>query len=109
MRDKNGWHVEWEDVRQLCAEGKSQLDPTMFPPTSDAGLPLALCMRFLPHAQNTGGFFVAVLEKTRECTDLDMPTSEHRGRKKGRNVRTSLTGRGPGSVTRADVGAPEVL
>ena len=79
----------------MCAEGKSQLDPTMFPPSADAGLQMERCMRFLPHAQNTGGFFVAVLEKTRECTDLDVPTSDHRGKKKGRKVRPQLPGAAP--------------
>lgn len=88
VKDKGGWHEAWEDVRESVAEGKAQLDPTMFPPAADAGLPLERCMRFLPHHQDTGGFFVAVLEKVRECADLDVPTMEHRGKgKKGKQVR----------------------
>lgn len=90
VKDKTGWHEEWEAVRERVAEGKAtQLDPTMFPPPASANLPLHLCMRFLPHHQDTGGFFVAVLEKTRECADLVVPTQEHRGKgKRGKKVRT---------------------
>ena len=41
----------------------AKLDPTMFPDAQSDAFPLARCMRFLPHHQDTGGFFVAVLEK----------------------------------------------
>lgn len=91
VRDKGGWHEEWEAVRERVAEGKAQLDPSMFPPPTSADLPLHLCMRFLPHHQDTGGFFVAVLEKTRECADLEVPTQDHRGKgKRGKKVRLLL-------------------
>lgn len=46
--------------------------------------PLELCMRFLPHHQDTGGFFVAVLEKVSECTDLVVPRNAQRAAKAGR-------------------------
>ncbi|OQS01530.1 tRNA (cytosine-5-)-methyltransferase NSUN2-like protein [Achlya hypogyna] len=42
-----------------------RLTRSMFPP-ADAGYGLHKCMRFLPHDQNTGGFFVAVLQKNAE-------------------------------------------
>lgn len=40
----------------------------MFPPPPEEAdeYPLQYCMRFLPHDQNTGGFFVAVFEKVSE-------------------------------------------
>lgn len=40
----------------------------MFPPSPEeaAGLPLERTMRFLPHHADTGGFFVAVLQKVGE-------------------------------------------
>ncbi|XP_059469465.1 tRNA (cytosine(34)-C(5))-methyltransferase [Neocloeon triangulifer] len=43
----------------------TQLRPHLFPPSEEAakGLHLERCLRILPHLQNTGGFFVAVLEK----------------------------------------------
>lgn len=82
VMDKQGWHTAWEDVRERVAAGRGNLDPTMFPPEGDP-LPLEHCMRFLPHHQDTGGFFVAVLRKVRECADLEVPNMDHRG-KKGR-------------------------
>lgn len=65
VRDRERWYTTWE-------EGKEgfKLDPTMFPDEQSDAMPLHLCMRFLPHHQNTGGFFVAVLKKVR---DLDGP------------------------------------
>ena len=51
-------------------EGK-KLCETMFPPTEDEKREFHLerCMRFLPHLMDTGGFFVAVLEKTKPLDD----------------------------------------
>eukprot|EP00975_Prorocentrum_lima_P027602 5801399-Prorocentrum_lima.AAC.1 len=45
---------------------RAKLSPSMFPPTAEEAenMHLELCMRFLPHDLDTGGFFVAVLEKT---------------------------------------------
>lgn len=41
----------------------SNIRPSMFPPPNVSELHLERCMRVLPHDQNTGGFFIAVLEK----------------------------------------------
>ncbi|XP_055694832.1 tRNA (cytosine(34)-C(5))-methyltransferase [Lutzomyia longipalpis] len=41
------------------------LRPQMFPPEDVEQFHLERCMRILPHHQDTGGFFVAVLVKTR--------------------------------------------
>jgi len=43
----------------------SRLVESMFPPTEGecADLPLERCMRMYPHMQDTGGFFITVLEK----------------------------------------------
>ena len=40
-----------------------RVEPSFFPSAEKAQLPLHRCMRFLPHHQDTGGFFVAVLQK----------------------------------------------
>ena len=44
---------------------QTQIRPSMFPPAPEvaAGLGLDKCLRLLPHHNNTGGFFVALLEK----------------------------------------------
>jgi len=48
---------------------QAQIRPYMFPPppTMAASMCLTRCVRVLPHKQNTGGFFVALLQKTGAC------------------------------------------
>lgn len=55
------WYDSWEQARSTGFK----LDPSMFPTPEKAALPLERCMRFLPHHQDTGGFFVCVLRKVR--------------------------------------------
>ncbi|KAL1985860.1 hypothetical protein VTN96DRAFT_7352 [Rasamsonia emersonii] len=60
----NSWK-EVEEYRQNNGiEGLGRLTEGMFTP--DADLPLERCMRIYPHLQDTGGFFIAVLEKKSE-------------------------------------------
>jgi len=47
--------------------GRTQLRPNMFPPPEVAQLGLEKAVRLLPHHQNTGGFFIALLEKVSLC------------------------------------------
>lgn len=61
----------WKEVEeQRYHEGiehLGRLAESMFPATGgDADLPLERCMRIYPHLQDTGGFFITVLEKTSE-------------------------------------------
>ncbi|XP_037655082.1 RNA cytosine C(5)-methyltransferase NSUN2 isoform X2 [Choloepus didactylus] len=63
MTKDGQWFASWDDVPQ---SRHTQIRPTMFPPKDPAKLQamnLARCLRILPHHQNTGGFFVAVLVK----------------------------------------------
>jgi len=57
----------WEEVPEKLAQ--TQLRPSMFPPTPEVAATLGLdrCLRLLPHHQNTGGFFLALLEKVSLC------------------------------------------
>ena len=57
------WYSSWDEAKDKCYK----LDPSMFPSPSKAKLPMERCMRFLPHHQDTGGFFVCVLRKVRLC------------------------------------------
>ncbi|KAF0871423.1 NSUN2 methyltransferase, partial [Crocuta crocuta] len=63
MTKDGQWFSEWEAV----PHGRhTQIRPTMFPPSDPEKLQamhLERCLRILPHHQNTGGFFVAVLVK----------------------------------------------
>ena len=61
----------WEEVSKFAEESNEGVIPgrvlqTMFPPPADsncAELPLDRCMRVYPHFQDTGAFFITVLEK----------------------------------------------
>jgi len=49
----------FDDVPASAQKGR--IRPSMFPPSTNLGL--EKCMRLMPHDQNTGGFFVALLRK----------------------------------------------
>ena len=72
VMDKQGrWWDSWEAVLQQQKEqgidGLGKLGHTMFPDASDSqSLPLERCMRVYPHLQDTGGFFITVLQKKSE-------------------------------------------
>lgn len=55
--------VEYEGPESVPAELKKRFPPSLFPKETYAGLALERCMRIYPHLQNTGGFFVAVIDK----------------------------------------------
>eukprot|EP01132_Coremiostelium_polycephalum_P004721 gene4721-5895_t len=64
--DKEGSFEKFEDM----PETKKYKHPrTLFPPTLELAKELHLerCMRVYPHFQDTGGFFIAVLEKVKDC------------------------------------------
>lgn len=63
MTKEGQWFSDWAEVP---TSRHTQIRPTMFPPKDPeklASMHLERCMRILPHHQNTGGFFVAVLLK----------------------------------------------
>ncbi|KKY18198.1 putative methyltransferase [Phaeomoniella chlamydospora] len=73
VMDRTGelWH-SYADVEERKREKDdatvNKLSETMFPPTDPAlrNLPLEHAMRVYPHSQDTGAFFIAVLEKISE-------------------------------------------
>lgn len=69
-KQSRSWNT-WEDVEaqkeEEGIEGLGRLSEGMFPPTGEnQDIPLDRCMRVYPHQQNTGGFFITVLEKITE-------------------------------------------
>lgn len=58
-------HVPTYEGMDAAQKHVSGLKPTMWPPSSEeaAKMHLERCMRVLPHQQDTGGFFIAVLSK----------------------------------------------
>ena len=72
VMDKQGktWQ-SWPDVEEEKAkngiEGLGRLAEAMFPPVGPLEtIPFERCMRVYPHLQDTGAFFIAVLEKKSE-------------------------------------------
>ncbi|KAF6024665.1 NSUN2 [Bugula neritina] len=62
VQTKNGdWFSSFEEVPE---NKRSWVRPSMFPTDDMESLNIHRCMRIVPHHQNTGGFFIAVLEKT---------------------------------------------
>nr|CAH8824333.1 unnamed protein product [Trichobilharzia regenti] len=61
VMDKKGvWFTSYDEVP---TGQQNHIRPSLFPPANVADLHLECCRRVLPHDQNTGGFFIAVLEK----------------------------------------------
>ncbi|VDP97404.1 unnamed protein product [Trichobilharzia regenti] len=61
VMDKKGvWFTSYDEVP---TGQQNHIRPSLFPPANVADLHLEYCRRVLPHDQNTGGFFIAVLEK----------------------------------------------
>lgn len=64
--NRNGTIYEsWAEAAGFEQEG-SKIVPGMFPPEAEENIPLENCWRVYPHQQNTGGFFIAALEKLSE-------------------------------------------
>ena len=69
VMDKTGsWVDSFDDVPEIA---RNRIRPSMFSPTPEEakGVNLERCLRILPHLQNTGGFFVAVIEKVARLPD----------------------------------------
>jgi multisite-specific tRNA:(cytosine-C5)-methyltransferase len=58
-------YESWAEAEQYEPDG-SKVVPGMFAPEAEEKIPLEHCMRVYPHQQDTGGFFIAVLEKLSE-------------------------------------------
>ena len=61
--NRNGKQIE--EFTEELAQSTNSIKATMFPPSKEVAddINLERCMRIYPHLQNTGGFFIAVLEK----------------------------------------------
>ncbi|KNE57886.1 hypothetical protein AMAG_04731 [Allomyces macrogynus ATCC 38327] len=56
----------YSQFSEVPNEDKARITPSYFPPTDIDALNIERCLRIYPHLQNTGGFFVALLEKVAE-------------------------------------------
>lgn len=107
VRADEQWYEAFEQVPPKLAAAK-KLMPSMFalPPDEAAALNLERCMRVLPHDQDTGGFFIAVLR--RSDTPAAPPPAKSDGTAAGTSAATSADGgsgaaKGLGADTSVDV------
>ncbi|CAK7227401.1 tRNA (cytosine-5-)-methyltransferase ncl1 [Sporothrix curviconia] len=82
IMDKSGrmWS-SWAEVEAYTASEESsggvapsRIVPTMFANEASGQLPLERCLRVYPHLQDTGGFFIVVLQKKGEFKAKTVPT-----------------------------------
>ncbi|KAJ0252404.1 S-adenosyl-L-methionine-dependent methyltransferases superfamily protein [Hirschfeldia incana] len=97
VHDRGGWYRSYKDVpklqrdsvlRSMFPSGKSDKDSTTGGGSSSGeiasdepevcDLPLERCMRIVPHDQNTGGFFIAVLHKVSPLPDFQEKLNQRR-------------------------------
>lgn len=73
----------YDTYAQVPETLRAKLVETAFCPSSEkaAEMHLERCMRFLPHDQDTGGFFVAVLERVDDESELDKKEKRAKYRK----------------------------
>ncbi|TQS37428.1 hypothetical protein Golomagni_02099 [Golovinomyces magnicellulatus] len=109
VMDKTGkiWS-SWSEVKDSREKNENSLGidkliPGMFPPTLDSSepqIPLHHCMRVYAHLQDTGGFFIAVLEKLSEFRTK--PESEATTKKQ-----SPIAGGSPAAVALSSEGEPK--
>ncbi|CAG7886025.1 unnamed protein product [Brassica rapa] len=106
VHDRGGWYRSYKDVpkvqrdgvlRSMFPSGKSDKDSTTGGGSSSGeiasdesaeevcDLPLERCVRIVPHDQNTGGFFIAVLHKVSSLPDFQEKRRYTRGRNSSEN------------------------
>lgn len=76
MSKQKEWFEKYEDIPERL---RTQITPTSFPPTAEEAedFKLERCIRILPHKQDTGGFFVAVLERKKCPKDVEQNMSSN--------------------------------
>ncbi|ODH12828.1 hypothetical protein ACO22_07872, partial [Paracoccidioides brasiliensis] len=108
VMDKQGrtW-TNWKDVEDAVSQGDetlSRMVEGMFSPSEEEGIDLSRCMRIYPHQQDTGAFFIAVLEKRSDIK------ARPEGSKKSTAVSTATTETGADqNATREPVDAVTTL
>jgi len=80
----------YKSIEEVPKEHKNLIRPHMFPPTPEQAKNMHLdkCIRILPHQQNTGGFFVALLEKKALCPWEKQPKTSAAGNENEENAET---------------------
>lgn len=75
MKDRDG--SVYSSFEQVPEEKKKYIVESMFPSKDIQSYGMEKCLRVYPHLQNTGGFFVAVLEKINELPKRLVPDTSN--------------------------------
>lgn len=70
------------DPNEVEEKYKTQIRPILFPPKNIAQFNMNRCIRILPHHQDTGGFFVAVLQKKVDVLQWEKDNSLDKNKKR---------------------------
>ncbi|KXT16359.1 hypothetical protein AC579_5570 [Pseudocercospora musae] len=105
-------YESWAEASQFEQEG-SKIVPGMFPPEDAEEIPLENCIRVYPHQQDTGGFFIAALEKLGEIRAKAEPDTKS-GNKDWTFVKPSIPEKTMftetmDQITNGDVAKPKVV
>ena len=79
VRADGVWYTSYASVPSKVVASRKLL-PSMFAPSADElrALNIERCMRVLPHLQDTGGFFIAVLRRSETTSIPNTATLGHR-------------------------------
>ncbi|CAA7020523.1 unnamed protein product [Microthlaspi erraticum] len=104
VHDRGGWYTSYKDVpksqrdgvlKSMFPSGKSDKDYEDIASDESAeeevcDLPLERCVRILPHDQNTGGFFIAVLHKVSPLPEIQEKLIQRRNRNSSEKPQESV-------------------
>ena len=77
------WHDTFEDAKECKMQNAV---PSLWPKADNAKYNLQHCNRFLPHDQDTGGFFVALLRMNQKLPSEGIKVGSKRGKEKGNSL-----------------------
>ncbi|KAF2757707.1 S-adenosyl-L-methionine-dependent methyltransferase [Pseudovirgaria hyperparasitica] len=97
------WNEAEEFKKENNDEAMGRLSEGMFAPDASEEIQLQNCMRVYPHLQDSGGFFITVLEKTAEIRKLRDPPSKRVKGTNGTAMEESVT---KGTVVDAEPSIP---
>ncbi|KAK9465092.1 S-adenosyl-L-methionine-dependent methyltransferase [Lipomyces arxii] len=85
------WKVMAKDKTWCTKETRGKVPISCFPQGDEVELGVDRCMRVYPHDQDTGAFFIAVLEKTADATEVSLKRAAEENVENEANKRTKTS------------------
>lgn len=107
-------YSSWADVPEnIRGKGPEMLHQSMFPETYDKEIidELPLCLRVMPHHQNTSGFFITIIEKIRAFDETSSSIADqiHQTAQNGSRIIQEIGGDKEFSFQRCDPQDPDIV